>query len=88
MEKRRLGIPKVISNQRKDFLWMEHKIARETPNYIFALKEDDLCRSCNQKVLNKIWLLEAWDRSNEAHTLLQPMKPDNTPQLNTKVRSK
>ena len=59
MEKMRLRLPKVTSNQRKDFLWMEHKIARETPNYIFALKEDDPCRSCNLKVLNKNWLLEA-----------------------------
>ena len=64
MEKWRLGIPKVTGNQSKYFLWMEHKIDRETPSFLFALKEDDTCRSCNHKVLNKNWLLEAWDRSS------------------------
>ena len=52
-KKWRLGLPKVTGNQSKDFLWMEHKIERETPSFLFALKEDDPCRSYNHKVLNK-----------------------------------
>ena len=53
MEKWRLGLSKVTGNQSKDFFWMEHKIERETPSFLFAFKEDDPCRSCNHKVLNK-----------------------------------
>ena len=64
MEKWRLGLPKITDNQRKDLLWMEHKIERETPSFLFALKEDEPYRSCNHKVLNKNWLLEIWDRSS------------------------
>ena len=53
MEKWRLRLFKVTGNRSKDFLWMEHKIERETPNFLFAFKEDDPCRSCNHNVLNK-----------------------------------
>ena len=53
MEKWRLGHPKLTGNQSKDSLWMEHKRERDTPSFLFVLKEDDPCRSCNHKVLNK-----------------------------------
>ena len=49
MEKRNLGLPKVTGNQSKVFLWMEHKRERATPSFLFVLKEDDPCRSCNHK---------------------------------------
>ena len=51
MEKWRLGIPKVTGNQSKYFLWMEHKIERETPSFLFALKEDNQSQSVKQKLV-------------------------------------
>ena len=44
----------------------------------FVREEYDLCRSCNHKVLKTKRLLEAWARCSWNHTLLQPVKPNNT----------
>ena len=44
----------------------------------FVRKEYDLCRSCNYKVLKQRGCLKAWARCSWTHTLLQPMKPNNT----------
>ena len=44
----------------------------------FVREEYDLCRSWNHKVLKTKRLLEAWARCSWTHTLLQPVKPNNT----------
>ena len=53
----------------------------------FVWEEDNPCRSCNHKVLNKR-LLEACARCNWTHTFLQPVKPDNTKtQIQSEIKS-